>query len=228
MKYPFLFLKFKLNSVFLLFFIAQVYLPLLVNPTYSQGSIEGVVYEEQTRQPLAKANIVLLGTRLGTATGLKGYFKLDNVPAGLYTIEISFIGFKTVQKEGVLVQNGETITLEIGLRETPIPLREIVVTPGHFSIMKDIPGSRQVLTRENLQSVSLFGGDVYRAMTRLPGVTGNDFSAKFAIRGGGTEEVLVLFDGLELYEPFHLKDLSRSDNLDESIQVTNNYHEQGC
>ena len=70
------------------------------------------------------------------------------------------------------------------------------------------PEARQTLTREDIQSISQFGEDIYRAVTRLPGISGNDFSARFTVRGGEHDEVLVVMDGLELYDPFHLKDIN--------------------
>jgi outer membrane cobalamin receptor len=82
----------------------------------------------------------------------------------------------------------------------------VIVTPGMFSIMGAGPTVRQSLTREDLETVP-FGEDVYRALNRLPGISGSDFSAKFNVRGGENDEVMVLFDGLELYDPFHLKDI---------------------
>jgi hypothetical protein len=99
-----------------------------------------------------------------------------------------------------------TLELNVKLEPANLRLNEIIVTPGQFAVMGKEPTVRQTLTRQDLQTVP-FGEDIYRAITRLPGVTANDFSAKFTIRGGKNEDVLVLMDGQELYEPFHLKDL---------------------
>ncbi|MFQ5605391.1 MAG: TonB-dependent receptor domain-containing protein [bacterium] len=173
----------------------------------AQGRISGFVVDEKTRKPLPGANVVLLESESGTATAADGSFELLDVAEGVYTVQVSFIGYKTQQRKNVAVTQDSNIEITFNLVEQPIELREFVVTPGYFSIKRSNPGSQQILTRDELKSVALYGGDVFRAITRLPGVTGNDFSSKFAIRGGKNEEVLVLFDGLELYEPFHLKDV---------------------
>jgi outer membrane receptor protein involved in Fe transport len=50
------------------------------------------------------------------------------------------------------------------------------------------------------------GDDAIRAVARLPGAASNGVSARASIRGGEISETLVRFDGLRLYDPFHLKD----------------------
>lgn len=98
------------------------------------------------------------------------------------------------------------MNLMVELTPKPILLKEITVTPGQFSIMGETPTVRQTLTQQDFQTVK-FGEDIYRAITRLPGISASDFSAKFTVRGGENKEILVLMDGQELYEPFHLKDI---------------------
>ena len=95
--------------------------------------------------------------------------------------------------------------------ETPteIALDEIVVTASH-SILREDPISTVGLNREQIEELPHFGDDLFRAMTILPGTSANDFSAAFNVRGGFNREVLVRIDGLEIYEPFHLKDFQGS------------------
>lgn len=94
--------------------------------------------------------------------------------------------------------------------EMPIALEEIVVTPSRFTLLGDEPPSRQFLSSEEVRRLPHFSDDLYRAIGRVPGATAADVSARFNLRGGDQDEVLVLVDGAEIYDPFHVKDLSRA------------------
>jgi len=87
----------------------------------------------------------------------------------------------------------------------PVFLEEIVVTPSHTRIVAEQPEPRQSLGREEIRQIPHLADDLYRAVKQLPGAAGSDVSATLNIRGGNADEVLVVLDGLELYEPFHLK-----------------------
>lgn len=174
--------------------------------TLAVGTIRGRVWDNETKNPLIGTNIVVVGEEIGAATTLNGKYQIPNVPAGEHAIEFSYIGYETKVVEHVLVKQNNEVQLDIGLQPKAIDLKEIVVTPGQFAIMGKEPVVRQTLTREDLQTVT-FGEDIYRALNRLPGITSSDFSARFTVRGGENEEILVLLDGMQLYEPFHLKDI---------------------
>lgn len=99
-------------------------------------------------------------------------------------------------------------------RETPpampVALAEIVVTPSRFTMLAETPESRQFLDREEVRRLPHLADDVYRAIARVPGAAASDVSARFHLRGGAQDEVLVFVDGAEIYDPFHVKDLYRA------------------
>ena len=87
----------------------------------------------------------------------------------------------------------------------PIELEEIVVTPGKFTVQSGTDASLS-LSKEGLDLFPLIDNDVFRAAHIFPGVTANDFSARFNLRGGEKDEIVVRLDGMELFEPYHLQD----------------------
>ena len=173
----------------------------------ANGTIKGNVLESATRQPLPGANIRVLGTNLGAVAGNDGRFSIAQVPEGRYALEATLLGYQSQRLDSKFITASTVLEVNFELAEAAIPLNEIIVTPGHFTIMQNEPAVRQALSREEIQSIPHFGEDIYRAVQRLPGISGNDYSAKFAVRGGENKEVLVLLDGLELDEPFHLNDI---------------------
>lgn len=86
-----------------------------------------------------------------------------------------------------------------------IQLEEIVVTPGKFTVQSRTDGSLS-LSKEGIDLFPLIDNDVFRAAHIFPGVTANDFSARFNLRGGEKDEIVVRLDGMELFEPYHLQD----------------------
>jgi hypothetical protein len=109
----------------------------------------------------------------------------------------------------VVAQGGYT-QLDIMLSAFAVTLAEVVVTPGRYTLLEEPLARPTTLSREDLQTMPQLGDDIYRAVNRLPGMASNDLSAKFWVRGGSNDELLVRLDGLELYEPFHLKDFDGS------------------
>lgn len=96
--------------------------------------------------------------------------------------------------------------------QSPMPktLAEIVVTPSRFELLGNEPEQRQFLSREDVRRVPHISDDFYRAIRRIPGAASDDLTARFNIRGGEEDEAVVLLDGAEIYDPFHVKDLVRA------------------
>jgi len=98
-------------------------------------------------------------------------------------------------------------TNESAENSTPriVALKEIEITASASLLAEDTTAA-VALDRGEIRELPHFGDDLYRAIAVLPSTAGGDFSARFAVRGGLYDETLVLLDGQELMEPFHLKD----------------------
>lgn len=88
--------------------------------------------------------------------------------------------------------------------EAPIP--EIVVTSSLHRIEYTETGTRTIFDKELAGRVPLAAEEVVRLTHRLPGTAGGGISSKTHVRGGEEDEVLFLFDGLRVYEPYHMRD----------------------
>ncbi|MGH9381126.1 MAG: TonB-dependent receptor plug domain-containing protein [Thermoanaerobaculia bacterium] len=95
-------------------------------------------------------------------------------------------------------------------RSLPTVHEEMVVTPSRISLLREEPVAFFEFSREEILTLPRLGDDLFRSLTLLPGVTANDFSAQFHVRGGRRDETQVLLDGQELYEPFHLPDFDNA------------------
>ncbi|MDE0637802.1 MAG: TonB-dependent receptor [Candidatus Poribacteria bacterium] len=104
------------------------------------------------------------------------------------------------------------LTVQAQENQKPIELEKIVVTPGRFMIY-DGATPQLSLSKKEIERFPLIDNDIMRSGHILPGVTANDYSARFSVRGGEKDGVSVRLDGMELYNPYHLQDFGGAVSL---------------
>ncbi len=108
-----------------LLFFALTLIPAL--PLVAQtGSIVGRIDDAETGESLIGANVIIVGTTIGSTTDIDGRYEILNVEPGHYDLRISFIGFDP-KTESVEVRVGETTQLDIVLNSESIGLDEVTV-----------------------------------------------------------------------------------------------------
>jgi len=100
---------------------------LLTTSIFAQkGTLSGVVLEKNSALEVIGGNVVVAGTAVGTTTEFDGTYVLE-LDAGTYNIEYSYIGFQNFTAENVVINAGETTTLDVQLDDESIELESVVV-----------------------------------------------------------------------------------------------------
>ena len=176
--------------------------------TDSLGTLQGRVLDGSTSAPIGSAAVVLRGTRRGTTTADDGRFLLGSVPVGSARIIVGRLGYRT-DTISVTIRAGDTTAIAVTLQPLTAQLQAVKVAAAATEREQfRLSASPGVVTvrGETLKRVPVIGEpDVLRVVQLLPGVVAtNDFTAGYNVRGGESDQNLVLLDGFPIYNPFHL------------------------
>lgn len=167
------------------------------------ASITGYVTDASSRETLLGANIILMGTSIGSSTNTSGYYIISRIPPGNYTIRFSYIGYVEREME-ISFQPGERKRLDVELVSTEVILEELLVVSDAFKEELTRIGTSQLTTQLIKQLPAVFQADVFRSLQVLPGIkAASDFSSGLYIRGGGPDQTLILLDRTTVYNPSH-------------------------
>jgi len=167
--------------------------------------ISGFVSDSSSGEALIGANVFLRETGQGMATDINGYYIVQDIVPGNYTIMVSYIGFDMYKQETRL-NDDESRKININLVEQVVQLTEIEVTAEKLQRRNNIQPSKINLSPRMMKAApALAEPDLFRTIQALPGVlTTSEFSTGLVIRGGNTDQNLIMLDGITVYNPSHL------------------------
>ncbi len=161
--------------------------------------LSGRVTDAATGRPLVGVRLEIGGAE--TTTDADGWFRIEAAGLGDLSARHSGYAAKTL---------GLGRDYASSLREVAVALEpriaEVVVAASRYNLAKRTRVSRHVLDGTALGAVPTIGDDALRVINRLPGTSTIGVSAMPNVRGGLGDETLFLFNGVELLEPFHLRD----------------------
>lgn len=180
----------------------------------SAYTISGTVKDAATGEPLPYTNIIVLNTDSGTASDINGYYIIPTIPTGEFTIQFMMIGFVTLG-EKIEISN-ENIRVDVELTPKVIDVNEITVSAERMRFEKKVDISRVNISNRDIRRAPAFvEADLFRTLQLLPSVSAsNDFNAALIVRGGSPDENLILLDGTEIYNPYHIGGVFSTFNAD--------------
>ena len=208
----------RLSIYFLFIFSIHPVTAFGQQPPNSTGEIYGTVYQRDSVQPVASAQVRIVETNQRITTDPNGEFRFRNLPAGKYTLTASASGYRLLTDVGVTIEPEETTQLKIYLEQVAVILDEVEVT-GERAVPTV---GRQSLGSSEIQRVPGAVGDALRALQALPSIgVANDFSGALYIRGGSDEDNLYYFDRVPIGYPYHFGGIvsSLSSEVIERIDV---------
>jgi len=197
----------KISGLFItvLFLLENVFISLVVAQT---GIITGRITDSKTREPLIGATLIINElANVGAVSDTVGSFYIK-VPAGSYSLKASMIGYTPVVKTDVIVRTESEVKLIIQLSETTISVDEVTVKADYFdkSVLENNL-STIILGAEEVKRSPGSSLDVQRILQGMAGVSfSTDRTNELIVRGGSSDENLVIMDDMEIHSINHFPD----------------------
>ena len=169
-------------------------------------AVSGRAMDKQTGEPIPFANVFIPELMIGDISRNDGSFSILNISTRVCTLTISYIGYET-KKTYLLFPKDENIFQEIFISPKVLTTAtvSIIGTTREFMDRSNSPGQisfspRHISTLPNLGEV-----DIFRSLQLLPGIQlGLGGTSGLNIRGGTSDQNLILLDGMPLYQTDHL------------------------
>jgi hypothetical protein len=168
------------------------------------GTLRGFVVDSASGEAVVYANVRLDNTAIGGSTDRQGYFILPAIPPGDYRLRVSCVGYST-RSRPVTVSDGAITSVRVLLPASGIELREITVTRERTGSDTEADiGLERITARDMSILPPTIETDALRMLHVLPGVSAmSDISARYYVRGGGSDQNAMLINGATVYNPFH-------------------------
>ncbi|MBJ6118874.1 TonB-dependent receptor [Pontibacter sp. BT310] len=169
----------------------------------SKANLAGTIRDANTGEPIIGAYVYIESPTIGTASDQYGYYSLT-LPVGRHELKIRGIGLKNAKRQVLLNGDGK---LDIDMEEDVRSLKEVLVEAEKD---KNVSGLQMGMERLDIRTIkqvpTAFGEtDILRVVQTLPGVKSvGEGSTGMNVRGGSTDQNLILLNDATIYNPSHL------------------------
>ncbi len=163
--------------------------------TDAQNKISGKISDNITGEPVAGATVYIPELKTGTISDQDGLYRIENLPAGRFIVQISFLGYKSII---IYIDLSTTSSKDFVLEQAITEMNEVVIT-GFARVTEIQKTPVPMITVSNRELQRKLNTNIIDAIAKLPGVsavtTGPNVSKPY-IHGLGNNRVLTLYDGI--------------------------------
>ncbi len=185
--------------VFLL--MCMIILPPMVRAG-TTGKIAGIVEDSKSGEAIPGATVRVEGTDFVTQTDADGEYYFLNLPAGVYNLSVTMMGFGELEKQDVRVLLDLTTPVDFEIQQVDMPLkRQIKVYAERDPIQRDLTASRSIVTSDRMAEIPN-SVTVQAILANMSG-TVVDRDNGFHVRGGRDGQVSYTYEGFSVQDPFY-------------------------
>ena len=161
--------------------------------------IKGTVIDKASRQPLEFINVLVLGLGRGGVTDAEGHFNIGEVPPGIYSLQASAVGYKTILTPEYIVSTKD-LTIQIETEENLTELEGVTVTASPFRRDPESPVGLRIIGLQEIEKSPGANRDISRIVQSYPGVAFSPagYRNDLIVRGGSPSENRFYLDGVEI------------------------------
>ena len=161
--------------------------------------IRGTVIEKNSRQPLEFINVMVLGLNKGGVTNAEGHFTIEQVPPGIYRLQATAIGYKSVTTPEYILSTKD-LNISIEMEENLTELAGVTVTASPFRRDLESPVSLRIIGIQEIEKSPGANRDISRIVQSYPGVAFSPIGYRndLIVRGGSPSENRFYLDGVEI------------------------------
>jgi hypothetical protein len=166
------------------------------------SNLAGYVHDGQTGEAIAGAILYIEHPHISATTDRFGYYSIT-VPRGIHILYILGPGMFDATRRIMLYSEGK---MNIDLQEKVLALKTVIIESSRAGNIKNTTMGMQRISMASIKQMpAAFGEtDILRAVLTMPGVQSvGEASTGFNVRGGATDQNLILFNDLTIYNPAH-------------------------
>ncbi len=161
--------------------------------------VKGTVIDKSSRQPLEFINVMIVGLNKGGVTNAEGKFSIEQVPPGIYRLQASAIGYKTVTTPEYILSTRD-LHIQIEMEENQTELEGVTITASPFRRDIESPVSLRIIELQEIEKSPGANRDISRIVQSYPGVAFSPIGYRndLIVRGGSPSENRFYLDGVEI------------------------------
>lgn len=190
-------------------------------------TIRGNVIDKQSQFPIPGAKITIIGSNpvLRTLSDADGNFKVETLPVGRLSVEISYNGFETITLQNLELKSGKELIVNVRLEEKITEIQEIQIThtdDKNQTINKMSSVSARTISVEEAGKFAGTLNDPARMAQNYAGVSGvSDSRNDIIIRGNSPLGVLWRVEGIDIPSPNHFSSLGTTGGPISMLNINN-------